>query len=338
METWVFPVIFSIIGGSLTLPTAPLRLLRLMRLSRLVRLIKNLPELLTMFKGMFVASRAVGASMLMVLLLLYVFGIIIHMGLSSEEGLEDLFGSLPRCMWTLLIQGTFMDDVGATLTDLLDRGKLNTVLSTCVFLLFILLSATTVMNMLIGVLCEVVSKVAQSEQDEAAITAMKETILVELKTFDDDGNCMISKAELEQVMSSPRAISVLRSIEVDTDCLETLKQMLFWNRPDGAEVHIERIMELLLNYRGNLHTTVKHLVDAQAFTRAYLGHQIKTQSEQLEGCLNELHRVTRLVGSDSRGSLDTGLRYATWPTDPPLMDAHMQLPGGIKDGDEEEDV
>lgn len=334
LETWVFPVVFSIIGGSVSLPTAPLRLLRLMRLSRLVRLIKNLPELLTMFKGMFVASRAVGASMLMVLLLLYVFGIIVHMGLSSEEGLEDMFGSLPRCMWTLLIKGTFMDDVGATLTDILDRGQVNTYLSTFIFLLFILLSATTVMNMLIGVLCEVVSKVAQSEQDEAAITAMKETILVELLQFDDDGNGMISKAELEKVMSSRQAIRTLRSIEVDTDCLETLKQMLFWNRPDDAEVHIERIMELLLNYRGSLHVTVKHLVDAQAFTRAFVTHQIKVQTEQMEGCLSELNSVTALMRSDSMDNLASGLRYATWPAEPPLMDDDVQLPGGIKDEDE----
>jgi len=84
-ETWVMPVVFSIVGGSVSLPTGPLRLLRLLRLSRLVRLVRTLPELLTMFKGMFVASRAVGCSMLMVLLLLYVFGIFYTWGSQKRK-------------------------------------------------------------------------------------------------------------------------------------------------------------------------------------------------------------------------------------------------------------
>merc|ERR1719352_2227552 len=117
-----------------------------------------------------------------------------------------------------------MDSTGEVLTELIQMAKFNTVAACFVFLCFILLSAMTVMNMLIGVLCEVVSTVAQGERDEAAIQLMKDSILVELKQFDNDGNGMISKGELRQVMKSKHALGVLRSIEVDDDCLYELQQ------------------------------------------------------------------------------------------------------------------
>jgi len=324
-ETWVMPVIFSVIGGSMTLPLGPLRLLRLLRLSRLVRLIRMLPELLTMFKGMFVASRAVGSSMLMVLLLLYVFGIVIHMGLAHEEELEEQFKTLPLCMWTLFIAGTLMDETGGVLTGLLEMGKFNTILSTVVFLIFILLSATTVMNMLIGVLCEVVSAVAQSERDEAALNIMKESILIELQQFDQDGNNMISKDELEFVMKSRKALGVLSSIDVDSDCLSFLQQMLFFNKEGTSEIHIERIMELLLNYRGNLSVTVKHLVDAETFTRWFITEKIDAMGERIEGCLREL--CSRQAASPTTNT--TALRQAAWPIEPDARDDELQPPGTV---------
>lgn len=291
LETWIMPCILTVIGGKkLNLPTGPLRLLRLLRLSRLVRLIRQLPELMTMFKGMFVASRAVGSSLLMVMLLIYVFGIIVHMLLNEEASMQYKFKSLPLCMWTLLMDGTFMDSTGTVLTELVDLAKFNTVAACFVFLCFILLSAMTVMNMLIGVLCEVVSTVAQGERDEAAIQLMKDSILVELKQFDNDGNGMISKGELRQVMKSKHALGVLRSIEVDDDCLYELQQMLFYNKGDDAEVQIERVMELLLMYRGNLSTTVKHLVEAQAFTRWHVNDHMRKHAEHTESMLKDLGR------------------------------------------------
>lgn len=244
-----------------------------------------------MFRGMFVASRAVGSSLLMVTLLIYVFGIVIHMGVSDEKGMEAKFETLPRCMWTLLMDGTFLDSTGSVLTELLDRAKFNTVISVVVFLAFILLSAMTVMNMLIGVLCEVVSAVAQGERDEAAIRMMKETILVELQQFDDDGNGMISKSELTHVMKNKQALGVLRSIEVDKESLQELLQMLFYDRGDDAEVSIERVMELLLMYRGNLTTTVKHMVEAHAFNRWCLTHQMKVHSDRIDHHLRQLPQM-----------------------------------------------
>jgi len=70
------------------------------------------------------------------------------------------------------------------------------------------MSAVLVMNMLIGVLCEVVSSVARSEKDEAAVRLVKESILLQLKKC-DDGDGMISHAELNIVLQDPDSQDIL---------------------------------------------------------------------------------------------------------------------------------
>merc|ERR1719160_85468 len=117
------------------------------------------------------------------------------------------------------------------------------------------------MNMLIGVLCEVVSQVAQSEKDDAAIILVKNSILKNLKKF-DNGDGMISSQELMHVMKDPQSKAVLRGLNVDRLFLLELQSMLF-PRPD-SQVSIKGIMELMLMCRGDLPVTVQHIASAQA--------------------------------------------------------------------------
>merc|ERR1712066_1178150 len=95
----------------------------------------------------------------------------------------ERFGTLSKAMWTLLVNGAFMDSYGYVSRLLLDTDR---PLAFIVMLIFVLCSALTVMNMLIGVLCEVVTGVAASEKEEADIRLVKETLLVMLKNLDQD--------------------------------------------------------------------------------------------------------------------------------------------------------
>jgi len=289
-ETWLLPSMVELLDvETANLPTGPFRLLRLLRLSRLARLVRSLPDVVTLVKGMWVASRAVCCSLLMVVLLIYTFSIVVYMFLEKEpleEAMRNKFESLGFCMWTLLLDGTFMDSTGTVLTLLLRRQTLNSSVALIFFMLFILLSAMTVMNMLIGVLCEVVSEVAQSERDEAAVCLMKKTILVELLSFDKDGNRMISEEELTQVMENDETLTVLRSLEIDPSCLRELYRMMFYKK--GKQVSIERVMELLLMYRGNLPITVRHMADIQAYTRWLLTYEMAVNQAKTGMYIREL--------------------------------------------------
>lgn len=267
-ETWMLGPALALgaSGSGPPLPSAPLRLLRLFRLSRMARLLRNLPELITMVKGMWLASRAVCSSLLMVVLSMYTFAIIINMGMKQEDEINNRlkprdFSTIPRTMWTLLMDGTFLDSPGIVLSALLFSGKPVCIVCCFVFMLFIILSAINVMNMLIGVLCEVVSAVAQAEKDEAAIKMVKDSILLQLKRF-DNGDGMITKDELDKVMNDSTSREVLQQLNVDRLFSLQLQQVLF--PKDDSEVPIKGIMELMLMCRGDLSVTVKHLASSQA--------------------------------------------------------------------------
>merc|ERR1719424_1389947 len=157
------------------------RLFRLIRLCRISRLCRALPELMTMVKGMLVATRAVSSAMMVLVLLVYVFAIIMNSLNKKEELLLIYFGDMRSSMMTLLLQGVFLDNISVVATLLLDTGSH---VSLVAFGFFVLLTATTVMNMLIGVLCEVVCEVAKAEQEEGARRQLKSTLLVELQRHD----------------------------------------------------------------------------------------------------------------------------------------------------------
>ena len=69
-------------------------MLRLCRLARMTRLMRCMPELVTMVKGMRVASRAVGSALLMLVSLTYVFALPMYAQLKQEAGVGHHFGSL----------------------------------------------------------------------------------------------------------------------------------------------------------------------------------------------------------------------------------------------------
>lgn len=163
------------------------------------------------------------------------------------------------------MDGTFMDSSGPVLTKLLDLGTVNAWIALATFLVFILLSAFTVMNMLIGVLCEVVCAVGQNERDDAEIRMIKESILVALKKFDDDGNNMVSRTELQHVMGDAQSLATLQSLDVDVLYLLELQNMMFPH--EDSQIPMKAVMELILMCRGHLPTTVKHMAHWQALTR-----------------------------------------------------------------------
>merc|ERR1719424_761800 len=151
-------------GGGLNLPTAVLRLFRLARLSRLVRMLRSLPELMIMIKGMLTATTSVGYTLGLLMLITYIFSIAIRnlVPKGTEEGDIgiDFFSSVPEAMHNLIIFACFLD----ALSDFAIPVKEQ---STSVFVLcwiYIALASLTVMNMLVGVLCEVIAAVAMEEK------------------------------------------------------------------------------------------------------------------------------------------------------------------------------
>merc|ERR1711904_357803 len=108
------------------------------------------------------------------------------------------------------IFAVFMDDLSA-FTDAI-REEMPALLPLA--LLFVALAALTVMNMLIGVLCDVVSAVAERERDEIRMENLPEKMLMIVQTLDEDANDKISYKEFIEIMGKPDALAALDDVGV----------------------------------------------------------------------------------------------------------------------------
>eukprot|EP00747_Dinoflagellata_sp_TGD_P219202 gnl/TRDRNA2_/TRDRNA2_91353_c0_seq2.p1 gnl/TRDRNA2_/TRDRNA2_91353_c0~~gnl/TRDRNA2_/TRDRNA2_91353_c0_seq2.p1 ORF type:complete len:671 (+),score=144.58 gnl/TRDRNA2_/TRDRNA2_91353_c0_seq2:108-2120(+) len=302
IETWIIPFALSSAGG--IGPTGMIKMLRLLRLARMARLMRGFPELVAMIKGVKVASRAVGSALLMLVFLLYIFAIIMHMLLKEEqeEYLHERFDRLAIVMWTLLIDGTFLDNIG-----ILSRALIATdhYIALLVLVVFVLGSALTVMNMLIGVLCEVVSAVAASEKEDNAIRLVKDNLLQMLKLLDEDGSGLISRQEIQNVIEDDGCLDVLGSLNVD--CKHFMDQLdMFFEEKEELSIH--QIMDLILMLRGDRPPTMKDMLHGQTFNRWKLSKEMQKLQYRMDTWATQLdHRATN---QDRRSSAEFGTRAA----------------------------
>merc|ERR1719316_1744000 len=238
---------------------------------------------MTMIKGMRKASRAVLSSLLMVAMLVYVFAIVLHSLLKDEEEVEKNFGTVGLCMWSLWMDGSLMDSTGSRLDSLMDLNQYHAIL---VFSAFMLLSAITLMNMLIGVLCEVVSAVGNAEKEDAAIALVRGSLLLMLKRLDEDGNGQIHLEEFETVFSDQQAQDVLRELQVDLPYLRDLSMMIY-QQPDSF-LSIAEIMDLILQCRGDRELTIKDLTDWLGFTSWSVSMALRQTETRIVGGMQDL--------------------------------------------------
>merc|ERR1719362_2427810 len=85
------------------------------------------------------------------------------------------------------------------------------------------------MNMLIGVICEVVSAVAATERESLSLAFVREKMqeLLEESGADEDNDHMISKEEFMKLIVNPKAIAILEDVGVDVMGLVDVQDTLF---------------------------------------------------------------------------------------------------------------
>eukprot|EP00929_Paragymnodinium_shiwhaense_P041112 TRINITY_DN21381_c1_g3_i1.p1 TRINITY_DN21381_c1_g3~~TRINITY_DN21381_c1_g3_i1.p1 ORF type:complete len:652 (-),score=157.94 TRINITY_DN21381_c1_g3_i1:126-2081(-) len=202
-----------------------LRLLRLLRLTRMVRLMRAVPELCTLLRSVAVALRSVLSTLALLLIFMYIFAIVFRSQIKPGDSplLEERFGRLFSSMWTLLFAGTFLDNISRLANELLETNGL----LTFAFVVFVMLSAYTVLNMLVGLLCEVVDAVAAAEKEKAVVGYVKSRLMDVLEQLDEDGNGTISRTEFNLLLEIPEANSALKELGVDVQNLFSLADHLF---------------------------------------------------------------------------------------------------------------
>eukprot|EP00930_Biecheleria_cincta_P043783 TRINITY_DN30054_c0_g1_i1.p1 TRINITY_DN30054_c0_g1~~TRINITY_DN30054_c0_g1_i1.p1 ORF type:complete len:667 (+),score=122.26 TRINITY_DN30054_c0_g1_i1:61-2061(+) len=279
LETWVIALVMVAMGGGAGAGLGDasilrlVRLLRLTRMARMARLLRALPELLIMLKGIVSATRSVFLTLGLLAIILYIFGIAFRQLTEDTRVGKRHFGTVLESMKTLLLYGTLLDNVGS----MVDQLGSDVPMTVPVFFMFVLLAALTVMNMLIGVLCEVVGAVAVREKEEMTCTFVKDRLqtILHASGLDHNGDGLISRSEFEKMLGNQLASRTLFEVGVDPVGLIDLADLIFAD--DNEEVTIDEagqkaltfgaFMDVVLQLRGTNNATVKDVMDMRKYLR-----------------------------------------------------------------------
>jgi len=275
-------------GGGLDLPTAVLRLFRLARLSRLVRMLRSLPELMIMIKGMITAASAVGYTLGLLILVTYVFSIAIRNLVPVDSDIEgEFFTSVPEAMHSLIIFGTFLDALSDFIIPIKEQ-------STPVFILcwvYIVLAALTVMNMLIGVLCEVISAVAAEEKEIMIVDKVNEKFSAICQELDKNGDGELTWEEFKGIMDNKDAMRALESVNVDPVSLVDMGEDFFFEDNVPVKVSFDEFMGMVLDLRGGQAAAVK---DVMGLGRRFNKKLFKTK-DRFKGFQSKLEEMEEML-------------------------------------------
>lgn len=259
------------------------KLMRLLRVTRMARLLRAVPELMILIKGMVMATRSVVVTLCLLVLLVYIFAIIMTQSTIDTELGERWFTNVPRAMTTLFLHGCFAEDLPDVAYDTggdLEGGHL---LLAIMLMVYVLLASLTVMNMLVGVLVDVVSTVSKVEKEELSVNLVKSRLHKIIDNMDDNRDGTISRLEFEALLESRAAARALAQVGVDVVGLVDLGDFLF---EDKQALPVRDFMEMVLQLRGSNTATVKDIVDL----RKWIGQ--------------ELHRFSSALGvADGRRAL-----------------------------------
>jgi len=223
-------------------------------------MLRSLPELMIMIKGMVSAAASVGYTLGLLMLITYVFAIALVNLVPPDSEIEGrYFSNVPLSIHHLIIFGTFTDSLAGFILDI-EAESLPCLLMCW---LYVALASLTVMNMLIGVLCEVISSVAEEEKESMMVDMVNDKFQVIAAELDEDGNGELSYEEFQKILEFPEALKALESVNVDGEALVDMSEDFFFD--DGVEhpVSFGDFMSLVLDLRGGQQATVKDAMRLQ---------------------------------------------------------------------------
>merc|ERR1712232_440249 len=288
METWVLVIIMAAAGNSGGSPlgnTAMLRLLRLLRLSRLMRMLRSLPELMILIKGMMSAMRSVFYVGGVLLILLYVFSIAFcQMAVNTPTIGDTYLRNVAFGMYSLFIYATFLDDLRN------DKWPL-----VFLALVFICLASMTVMNMLVGVLCEVVASVAETEKQDMLQEVACDKMFEIAKKLDTDFNNKISYREFQKIVENKDALTALSDVGVNPLGIVEFAELFFFDDDRPVELPFDSFMEMVLDLREENKATVKDVLDLWRRIKDSTSQDVMGMQKQINTIQNKMeHKFSNL--------------------------------------------
>jgi hypothetical protein len=272
-ETWALFFVSAVLNSNTgNFPTDLLRLCRLarfMRAARIARLLRSIPELSVITQGLLVVSRTVFFFCLLLTLLVYVFAILfVQFTRDTSINSDGSYDHVASGMLSLVLGGLIPDMAPMTYAFAKENA-----LFAALFLIFILLGFITILNMLVGVLVQVVAVVATIESETAQMTHVKRLILDSgLDLAEDD---TLTPQDIAMVLTEDKIVDGFRQLGIDTDDLFEHSKLVFRDRD---EIKVRDFWQLVVLHRGNSAVKVKDLVSM----RQFIYSEISALSSQVE--------------------------------------------------------
>jgi len=254
-ETWIMVIVEAAMGGGGggVGPFAALRLLRLLRLARVGRLMKFVPELGKLVKGMIKAARSVVFILIFLVLVIYVFSIVFTSSFSDRETFpltpycdsnsseddeclaahefgemgQDLFATMGDSFMSLFTRGVLGDNLDETVAAILDQS----LILMWLFFIFLIITFATLLNMLIGVVCEVIGEAAAEEEENDTVNNLSETITDAFDEIDENDDGLVTDQEWAHIKENKKVRKSLASIGIEDERMEErlaqMQEMLF---------------------------------------------------------------------------------------------------------------
>merc|ERR1712194_705232 len=170
-------------------------------------------------------------------------------------------GTIPTAMYHLCMTGTFLDNITSVMSEVAKDSALCAIILGIV----VLLSALTMINMLIGVLCEVMSTVAADEKERMLISFARQKVQEAMMSLDMNHDSLLSRDEFAMLLQNQEAVKALSEVGVDVGGLLNITDSIFQSDAQCQEfdkqLDFDEFMDLTLKLRGVNPATVRDIVD-----------------------------------------------------------------------------
>ena len=141
------------------------------------------------------------------------------------------------------------------------------------FLIFVFLTNLTLLSMLIGVLCEVITQNTHSIKEEQATRYVRVTLAKVYDSLNPDRPKgvarLLNREQFTDLLAEPETVTALATVDVDPSNLETLETLLFEDSVQGPDLmEFHEFVEAILSLRqSNMATVQDILISRQLMQR-----------------------------------------------------------------------
>jgi len=347
-ETWVISVVVlatkqdggGFLGGNLSM-LRMVRMVKMFRMARMARFLRSVPELVVLIKTIGVASRSVFFFFLFWLIIIYVFSIAFRQMTKGTDIGDLYFESVPEAMNNLFIHGL----LPAQSDFVNELSTSNPYLWPCI-IAFILLASLTVMNMLVGVLVEVVGVVASTEKEKMSVLGVKHDMQDAMEYLGVDHNEALSQDQFVKILMNPEMLNVIQGLGVDPFALMEVTEHIFTDLEKEAEAKGEKNVEapglsfqafidILLKMRGKNPATVKDVNEHTRVMKSLLSKLEETVTSSRKILGRDIQMLMHDLNKDDDDARSTVMH--NFLSGMGTRDGHTSDGGSIHDGDDEDE-